>query len=334
MIASKALLQNTSHQSNARKARFGGAQAVQKSPPAIQMMKSQPKDSLEMLSFYLNAMGFMPGSLLKMDIDRQEKMRLCWESAVSTYQKNLANGKRYCQPLESNLKTLQTDPKNKDWLDSQTEKRKTYTEKFHKNYFTRELEKANESTYRIGSVGLDSHDPASRSKAQALPEEKMNYRNTVDLDKGELTGGHNFAVTLSPLTLEPDYSDGNLFDIARKRGEGLNNSEIFWQQYQWALKQHPHASTASAFPQKLILADITNKETLLTMLMALEGESSFNSFTQEEFQYGTEECYALLGSTIGRASVFMLNDHLDEMGMRIKSITIKGNNCLIVEYVD
>ncbi len=102
-----------------------------------------------------------------------------------------------------------------------------------------------------------------------------------------------------------------------------SNSEVLWLQYSMALDHYKekYAKTKGAASLSEILRkNVTNEETQAVMWMVYDN----NDQTEKAVAATSEDGKALLGTPNGKSSVWLLHDHLEEIGNKtITSIELK-----------
>lgn len=138
---------------------------------------------------------------------------------------------------------------------------------------------------------------------QRPPDDKMTgqYDNRIDLDTGTIVADNNKATE----------------DPARKAGLGLPNSEVLWSQYrEVAARKLPaeRVGPSMAGISRMIRANVANETSQQVVFMAYPDGETWIGGVERQWEPGSEEYSAILGTPNAMPAAFMLVDHFDELG--------------------
>lgn len=228
--------------------------------------------------------------------------------AEQLFDENHAKGVDIVGTLNARKQAEQDAPQE----ETRAQKSRTKTaNKLHKNYTTKAHPLEQQGEYRTGSKGKGSTQEA--------------YSNWVSLDQNALTSGSNYSIK------DPNRPDPALPAPAKRKH--LNNSEIFWQQWQEAVKTGVNSGRKKSSRRKAKRGELSqikrdgviNYNTLLTAHHSLPNGQGFSSGVNVSFAPETPEFLALLGTPNGRGVGFMLQDHYHEMNNKsFGGVTLNG----------
>ncbi|SFF82536.1 hypothetical protein SAMN05443635_102458 [Roseobacter denitrificans OCh 114] len=220
-------------------------------------------------------------------------------TARASYQVNLARGRA----LLATLAERQVDPDNdfepvpgdegtmsaEAQAAQSRESAKMFSERYDSRIGTENSRP--DMDYNIATRGKGAHEAA--------------YTNMYSLENNAIETATNYA------SRDPNRADGAF----------LNNSEIFWNQWNTAVKKgvkpvRKRASKRKAKSRALAQVArtyISNGDTGLTVHYALPNGVYFDAGYAVTFGPDQEEFAALLGTPNGRAVGYLLNDHFHEM---------------------
>lgn len=217
-----------------------------------------------------------------------------WTYADTLYKEFVQKGRGYWGTLQAAIAAYGGN-EQQAFLGKQQTKRQDYDQRFERDY-----------DFTLGEDYSTSFVNSKNNPTQ-LP-----YTNAVhsDEESHSITAKKNYA--------RDDKADPR-----------LPNSEIIWQQY----KKTRQAFGGGSNEDLAKLTDITrdnvvNIDTLITVFMVYpNGETAKDN--SKNWQPGTDEFFALLGTENLRGSPHLLADHLDQIRKTISHISTLGNQIII-----
>ena len=254
------------------------------------------------------------------DLSVPARELLIYNKLQGIYNDKLAKGTGYWKILQDKILKFGGDQRQAFELE-QSQKRQEYDQKFEKNYVTTPKKTASKNQRELHSVGLG----ADGEKVNANKD--VPYLNMADFQDNSITAAHNYAER--DLAREADKANK---DVVGYEKRGLANSEILWQQYrvaaekQFVFNKKERALDLMKGLNKIKRRQVQNDETRGTILFALP--DGFDDFSKpHQWQAGSEEFLALLGTPNCSGAVFMLSDHFDQLDKKsIASIDLLGGD--------
>lgn len=262
----------------------------------------------------------LPKAVLNGKVTETDQADAIWTFLGQRYEADRKGGKEKLDELEKDIVRYKDVQTKSDVVNDNTLKRTGYDQRFKDRYPTsfRSTGKLNEAKYGVNSQG---HSSASNSpKIPPIPT-KGNYKNEFDLDTGEIKAAWNFGAERNR-----DTGDVHYYDEALENKEGLNNSEILWQQAQFAARRH-HKSAVNVESavattlkkiSKITRSTVINDETKETVYMAFPDGKDWESDSLSVSS--GDDLHAILGTPNAKSSIFFLKDHLDQLEKTIDHV--------------
>ena len=311
----------------------------------VQLKKTRkPTDILEKQELITELGDIVEQKILKTGMTLDAKVDAIWDHATRLYTKNEGKGQGYSRNLDDLVKKYQdttikvgetTTPKNQV-ITSNTAKRTGYDDKFSKNYATT-IEKLATGPYQVNTKG---YDPDTSAKPTVNPGGSTgDYSNQVNLATGTIKAAWNMAAKVHKW----DWKKITIRDQAIKANKGLNNSEILWQQAKLAAEEE-HKGTGDKTTRdaqvaatlkklkKISRKSVVNSETQETVYMAYDEGEKWNQ--EKDWNPGSSEFNAVLGTPNAKSSAFFLMDHMDQLEKKIEKIKATDKGDLDIEFKD
>lgn len=271
----------------------------------------------------------------------QAEINTVWNHLNDAYDKMKSKGDEY---WKAHLKSVERykDTEQKEGLISELGKKQQILDaKFQKNYVT---SKPNfyDGKYKIQSKGK----VPKQGEVDEDSVDNWNYNNKVDLEDKIIIASVNYATKDPARIADSKKAEEEKRKLSLEEKLGLPNSEILWQQYREVAKFHHKADSNDdeAVVQSLkninqiTRAQVSNLTTLKVAYIADENQPPKYFNPPKTWTPENEEFKALLGTPNVKSAVFLLNDHMDQLGKTIESIKtvhlgfFSGGNQIEIKY--
>lgn len=253
--------------------------------------------------------------------DNSEGAAKRFEAQSEAYAKSLANGRAKWGLLQSQLARYGSD--RRDALITElNEKRAGYARTWSEHYQTKFIDK---------DGGVEAHTKGVKDLDSGPQTDKLPYFNKPDPESNTIEAVANYAEK----------------DEARAAGLGLSNSEVLWRQYldaarrQYRFNAENRAQKKVGELERLQRSQVTTPVTKQVVNLAYPDGESWNNWetkpalalTNRAWQPEQEEFKAILGTQNVLPAVWLLMDHMDELGGKtIASIETRDKEIIVAEF--
>lgn len=255
----------------------------------------------------------------------EERASAVWIGLEGVYEASLRKGTQLWEQLNDAREDYGLSPNTV--TSTLQAKRAIYEERFREHYATR-VSGLGGGVYETSTSGFVEKDPDAQPKSNV-------YNNKMDLTTGTMHAVHDYAT-----------KDKARKHDAKHKGQpgyeeiGLPNSEVMWQQYlavarsQFWYDKENRARALMGKLSRFVVNQAVNPTTQQVVFMAYPNGSTtwFDPMTWDPSQ---DEFKAILGTPNVAPAVFMMLDHVDEIGARtiLEILTHGGPDQLInVEF--
>ena len=222
--------------------------------------------------------------------------RRIFEIVEMAYNESLQKGRHNWANLHVSLMRYQND--RQGLVNELTQKRAEYQRRWQEEYQT-SFGKTNEGGRLVSTYGRVDEAQAAHGRSKG-----KGYNNTMFPE-------------LNTISAEGNYAND---DPARDANRGINNSEILWQQYlmtvraQNSIFENQEERTTAKMKElsKVIRKNLQNGRVQKVVYFCYPDGQKWNS--EMHWTPNNEEFFALLGTPNVAAEVFLLIDHVDELG--------------------
>jgi hypothetical protein len=237
------------------------------------------------------------------------------------YARSLANGRTKWALLQGQLARYGSD-RREALVTELNEKRAGYARTWNEHYPTKYINK---------DGGVEAHTRGVKDLESGPQTDKLPYFNKPDPESNTIEAVANYAEK----------------DEAAAAGLGLRNSEVLWRQYLDVARQHYRVNAENRAQKKvgelerMQRSQVTTPVTRQVVNFAYPDGESWNNWetrpalalTNRVWQSDQEEFKAILGTQNVLPALWLLMDHMDELGGKtIASIATRDEEIIVAEF--
>lgn len=253
-----------------------------------------------------------------------------WAGVQARYGTSVAKGRGLWAKLHRERRAFRTDPSGLSATLSAV--RHDYDRRYRNHYLTSVSAEGDSGNYVAFSSGYTS--PETKP---AKPSETT-YHNRILLSDNILELVHNYA-SQDEARLQDEKAKGGADKEAGYRQIGLPSSEILWRQFmqvareQFFVRREARAQALATQIAGVVVQQSVNVPTNQVVFVAYPDGEMWETHDRTWTPDATEEEFkAILATPNAAPAIFLLLDHLDELGDRsIASITTRGGKDRIID---